>query len=199
MENNTLLSQELEDMRTQIALLKNKLNKQEIVNKDHIRNSMKNNMSNINKTVTATIFLGVFALVYCTWFFFHQGCSIVFTVSTAIMLAVCLALTILQRIKLGSIDLSQSNLIETAEKLSKIKKHYQNWHWIAIPMILIWVGWMGYEMIGILGTESPMAIGFICGAVIGVIIGGIAGASINRKIVRKSNEILKQIEELLQQ
>lgn len=196
MENNTLLSHELEEMRTQIAILKDKLGKQEIVNRDHIRNSMKRNMSNINKTVTITIFLGVFALVYCTWFFYYQGCSIEFTVSTSVMLASCLALTILQRIRLGRIDLSQGNLIETAETLSRIKKHYQNWHWIAIPMIFIWVGWMGYEIIGIFGTESPMAIGFLCGAAIGVIIGGIAGASINRKIIRKSNEILEQIKEL---
>lgn len=196
MENNTLISHELEQMRSQIGILKEKLEKQTIVNELHIRKSMNSKMSDINKTVTITIFLGVFALVYCTWFFYSQGCSHAFVICTAVMLAFCLALTIVQRIVLGSIDLSRGNLVETATTLSKTKTHYQNWHKIAIPMLVIWFGWMLYEMTGILGLESPMAIGFFCGAAAGGIIGGILGFRINRKIVGKAAEILDQIEEL---
>ena len=153
-------------------------------------------MSSINKTVTVTIFVGIFALVYCTWFFWQQGCSLAFVISTGIMLAVCLGLTIVQRVNLGRTDFSKGNLVETAQNLSKIKAHYQDWHKIAIPMIVIWFGWMIYEMTGILGFEGPMAIGFFCGAAVGGIIGGIIGFRINRKIVRKTSEILEQIEEL---
>lgn len=193
---NTFISHELEEMRSQIGILKEKLEKQNIVNEKHIRKSMKSNMSSINKTVTATIFLGVFALVYSTWFFWSQGCSPAFVVSTAVMLAVCLGLTIIQRVNLGRMDFSKGNLIETAQNLSKIKAHYQDWHKIAIPMIVIWFGWMIYEMIGILGFEGPMAIGFCSGAAVGGIIGGILGFRINRKIVRRTSEILEHIEEL---
>lgn len=193
---NTFISHELEEMRSQIGILKEKLEKQNIVNEKHIRKSMKSNMSSINKTVTATIFLGVFALLYCTWFFWSQGCSLAFVISTAVMLAVCLGLTIIQRVNLGRMDFSKGNLIETAQNLSKIKAHYQDWHKIAIPMIVIWFGWMIYEMIGILGLESPMTIGFCCGAAAGGIIGGVLGFRINRKIVRRTSEILEQIEEL---
>jgi hypothetical protein len=193
---NTFISHELEEMRSQIGILKERLEKQNIVNEKHIRKSMKSNMSSINKTVTATIFLGVFALLYCTWFFWSQGCSLAFVISTAVMLAVCLGLTIIQRVNLGRMDFSKGNLIETAQNLSKIKAHYQDWHKIAIPMIVIWFGWMIYEMIGILGLESPMAIGFCCGAAAGGIIGGVLGFRINRKIVRRTSEILEQIEEL---
>ena len=196
MENNTLISHELEQMRSQIGILKEKLEKQTIVNELHIRKSMNSKMSDINKTVTITIFLGVFALVYCTWFFYSQGCSHAFVICTAVMLAFCLVLTIVQRIVLGSIDLSRGNLVETATTLSKTKTHYQNWHKIAIPMLVIWFGWMLYEMTGILGLESPMAIGFFCGAAAGGIIGGILGFRINRKIAGKAAEILDQIEEL---
>jgi Na+/glutamate symporter len=63
-------------------------------------------------------------------------------------------------------------------------------------MLLIWVGWMVYEMVNAIGIESPTAIGFYCGAGVGVMIGGLIGARINRKVVRKANEILSQIEEL---
>ena len=196
MENNTLISHELEEMRAQLGTLKEKLEKQTIINEKHIRNSMKSKMSDINKTITGTIVAGIFGLVYSTWFFYHQGCSLTYISATAIMLIVCIVITIVQRVNLGRTDFSQGNLVETAEKLSKLKKHYQDWYKIAIPMIIIWLSWTIYEMSGIIGLDTPMGIGFCCGAGIGVIIGGIIGIRINNKVVRKATEILDQIKEI---
>ena len=199
MENNTLLSHELEQMRTQIGMLKQKLEQQAIVNDTHIRNSMKSKISDLNRTIGATIFAGIFAVIFAPVTFYVQGCSLIFVIATAIMLAVCLGLTIVQKINLGSMmDLSQDNLVETARKLSKVRTHYKEWYKIAIPMILVWGGWMIYEMVQVLGIESPTAIGFYCGAGVGLLIGGIIGSRINRKVVRQANEILAQIEELQQ-
>ncbi len=199
MENNTLLSHELEQMRSQIGMLKQKLQQQAIVNDMHIRNSMKSKISDINRTVRGTIFVGIFAVLFAPFTFYMQGCSLIFIIATAVMLAVCLGLTIVQKINLGKMsDLSQGNLVETAEKLIKVRTHYKEWYKVAIPMLLVWVGWMVYEMVQVLGFESPTAVGFYCGAGVGLIIGGIIGASINRKVVRQANEILSQIEELQQ-
>ena len=199
MENNTLLSHELEQMRTQIGMLKQKLEQQAIVNDTHIRNSMKSKISDLNRTILGTIFAGIFAVIFAPVTFYVQGCSLIFVIATAIMLAVCLGLTIVQKINLGSMmELSQDNLVETARKLSKVRTHYKEWYRIAIPMILVWVGWMIYEMVNVLGLDSPTAIGFYCGAGVGLIIGGIIGSRINRKVVRQANEILAQIEELQQ-
>ena len=195
MENNTLISNELEQMRSQIGILKEKLEKQNIVNEQHIRRSMKSKMSSINRTIAGTIIAGSFALPYCTWFFWSQDLSKLFIVATAIMLTVCLGLTILQQVRLKNLDFSDSNLVKTAEELSKVKKHYSEWHWVALPMIIIWLGWLMYEMISKLGNE-PYVIGFCCGAAVGAIIGGIIGFRINRKVIRKTGEILEQIEEL---
>lgn len=199
MENNTLLSHELEQMRTQIGMLKQKLEQQAIVNDTHIRNSMKSKISDLNRTILGTIFAGIFAVIFAPVTFYVQGCSLIFVIATAIMLAVCLGLTIVQKINLGSMmELSQDNLVETARKLSKVRTHYKEWYRIAIPMILVWVGWMIYEMVNTIGIESPTAIGFYCGAGVGLLIGGIIGSRINRKVVRQANEILAQIEELQQ-
>lgn len=199
MENNTLLSHELEQMRIQIGMLKQKLEQQAIVNDTHIRNSMKSKISDLNRTIGATIFAGIFAVIFAPMTFYIQGCSLTFIIATAVMLAVCLGLTIVQKMNLGKMmDLSQGNLVETAEKLSKVRTHYKEWYKIAIPMILVWGGWMIYEMVNTIGIESPTAIGFYCGAGVGLLIGGIIGARINRKVVRQANEILAQIEELQQ-
>ena len=199
MENNTLLSHELEQMRSQIGLLKKKLEQQAIVNDAHIRNSMKSKISDLNRTVRGTIFVSIFAIVVAPVIFYVQGCSLAFVIATAVMLAMCLGLTIIQKIKLGRMDdLSQGNLVETVANLSKVRTHYKEWYKIAIPMILAWGGWMIYEMVNAIGVESPTAIGFYCGAGVGLIIGGILGSRINRKVVRQANEILLQINELQQ-
>ena len=63
-------------------------------------------------------------------------------------------------------------------------------------MIVIWLGWMSYEIVGVMGIDGPMAIGFFSGAAVGVVIGGIAGRRVNRKVVAKAGEILEQIQEL---
>lgn len=198
MENNTLLH-ELEQMRTQIGMLKQKLDQQAIVNDIHIRNSMKSKISDLNRTVLGEIIAGVFAVVFCPMFFHILGCSLVFVIATALMLAISLGLSIVQKINLGKMeDFSQGNLVETAERLSKIRTHYKEWHKIANPVILIWVGWFVYEAVPLLGIDSSTAIRFYSGIGVGLIIGGILGERFNRKVVRKANEILSQIEELKQ-
>ena len=196
MENNTFISQELEDMRAQIAILKDKLDKQTIVNDAHIRNSMKSKRSEMTRTIGITIFAGVLAIQYCIGIFCYMGLSPVFIVATGLMLAVCVWLTIRQQLTLKALDFSQGKLLEVAEKLSWVKVHYHEWIKIALPLIIVWFSWLIYEVITHCGTDEPMAIGFCIGAAIGGVIGGIVGNRVNRKIVRQSTEILEQIEEL---
>ena len=193
--DNTIFSQELEEMREQVAILKKKLDKQTIISDTHIRNSMMSKKSDMTRTITATIIAGLFAVPYCTWIFWKFGFSPYFIIATDIMLAVCIGITIKQRFTLKNLDFTQGNLIDVAEKLNKLKTHYHEWIKIAIPMILIWVSWMAYEAFTKM-EPSPIQTGFITGAGIGIIIGGFIGHRINQKIVRKSTEILKQIEEL---
>ena len=182
-------------MRSQVAILKQKLDKQTIISDSHIRNSMKSTRSDMTRIVAATIFMGILSLPYCTWIFYKFGFSLLFIVATDIMLAVCIGLTIKQQIALKSLDFAQGNLVDVAEKLNKVKTHYHEWIKIALPMILIWVAWVVYE--GLAHMEhGPMQMGFLTGVAVGVIFGGIFGFRINRKIVAKSTEILDQIKEL---
>jgi hypothetical protein len=66
-------------------------------------------------------------------------------------------------------------------------------------MLIIWFSWLMYEVITHCGIEEPMTMGFCVGAAIGGVVGGIVGYRTNRKIVRKSTEILEQIDEITRQ
>jgi hypothetical protein len=192
---NRLISHELEEMKIQIDNLKKKLEDQTIVNEKHIRNSFKTKISDMNRTVTITVIGGVFALIYSTWFFHIKGLSLAFTIATGLMLAVCVLLTLIQKIQLSRIDISAGNLVETARDISKIRTHYKDWYKTAIPMIIIWFGWMTYEILTRF-EMTPMTIGFLSGAATGGILGGIIGGRINKKIINRTEELLGYIEEL---
>lgn len=192
---NRLISHELEEMKIQIDNLKKKLEDQTIVNEKHIRNSFRTKISDINRTVTMTVIAGIIALVYCTCFFHFKGLSLAFTIATGLMLAVCVLLTLIQKIQLSRIDISAGNLVETARDISKIRTHYKDWYKTAIPMIIIWFGWMTYEILTRF-EMTPMTIGFLSGAATGGILGGIIGGRINKKIINRTEELLGYIEEL---
>jgi hypothetical protein len=192
---NRLISHELEEMKIQIDNLKKKLEDQTIVNEKHIRNSFRTKISDINRTVTMTVIVGILALVYCTWFFHFKGLSLAFTIATGLMLAVCVLLTLIQKIQLSRIDISAGNLVETARDISKIRTHYKDWYKTAIPMIIIWFGWMTYEILTRF-EMTPMTIGFLSGAATGGILGGVIGGRINKKIINRTEELLGYIEEL---
>ena len=191
---NTFISHELEEMRTQISILKQQLEKQTIVNENHIRLSMKSKAGDLNRTIRLTVGGGIFALIYCPIVFAHLGCSVPFVIVTTVILAICLILTIRQKVVLGRLDFSQGNLVEIAQSLGNIRKHYIRWTRMFAPAIIIlWYAWCMYEFV-YMDSAGGMVI-CICGT-IGGIIGGIIGVSINRKVVRKADEILSQIEEL---
>ena len=188
-------SQELEQMRSQVDILKRKLEKQAIISDTHIRNSMKSKQYEMTKIIACTIFIGALSLPYCIWIFYKFGFSLLFIVATGLMLAVCLGITIKQRFSLKSLDFTKDNLVDVATKLNKVKTHYHEWIKIALPMILLWTSWLVCE--GITRMEpSPIQMGFLTGIGVGVILGGIVGYRINRKIVSKSTEILEHIKEL---
>jgi hypothetical protein len=126
--------------------LKEKLDKQTIVNDRHIRNSMASKANNLNNTVRGTVIGGVFALIYSPICFLHLGCSLPFVIATTLMLAVCLALTIYQKVALGRMDFSQGSLVEIAKSLGRVKIHYVQWTRSVAPVLIAsWYAWCMYN------------------------------------------------------
>ena len=87
---NIIYSQELEEMRSQVAILKKKLDKQTIISDTHIRNSMISKRADMTRIIAATIFIGMLSMPYCTWIFYKYGFSLYFIIASDIMLAACI-------------------------------------------------------------------------------------------------------------
>ena len=194
MEHNTLISHELEEMRSQINFLKEQLDKQAIINDTHIRRSMGAKATDMTRIIRRTIFGGIFAALYCPMFLVVNDFSPAFIAVTVVMLAVCFVLTIYQYQYLKKVDFSQGNLVEIAAHVGRIRKHYSKWTKIVAPLIIIpWLGWFVYESYNM---NSQIGMALSIGVIVGGVVGGIIGVSINRKVIGKADEILSQLEEL---
>ena len=189
------MSNELESMKAQLRLLKEKLEKQEIVKQQHLRKAIKGKLGEINKIAVRMMLVGLFAILYCTWWLNHFGFSVYLQAGTFLMLALSTIATFLQHKNLLAAKELSADLVKETFDLVKLKKRYSQWLYLAIPMVLVWLSLMVYEIANVISIKE-FAATMIAGVVIGAVIGGIVGIKIHYRTIRKIDEMLAQIKEL---
>ena len=188
-DNNTY---ELEEMKQQMLLLKKKLEQQKIVNDKMLRSAMKKKLYGLNKKARIMFIIGIFVAIGAPGYFTLIGFTPLFCAATALMLLFSAFKTFQYHKKLWKLNLSESNLIELAEELTLLRTRYERWYRFAWCMIIPWGALMAYEATKIFGEELVWYIG---GSAIGLIIGGLTGTRINNNMIRRTDELLEQIEE----
>ena len=188
-DNNTY---ELEEMKQQMLLLKKKLEQQKIVNDKMLRSAMKKKLYGLNKKARIMFIIGIFVAIGAPGYFTLVGFTPLFCAATALMLLFSAFKTFQYHKKLWRLNLSESNLIELAEELTLLRTRYERWYRFAWCMIIPWGALMAYEATKIFGEELVWYIG---GSAIGLIIGGLTGTRINNNMIRRTDELLEQIDE----
>ena len=119
MNNNDF---ELEEMRQQMTTLKNKLDKQEIVNDRLMRRSMRNEVNTINRRYNIIMALCVLMIPYGYWcFVVLSHLSIAFWIVTSIFMLVCGVATFYNSRKISDPNLMNHNLVEARKKVASAK------------------------------------------------------------------------------
>ena len=188
-DNNTY---ELEEMKQQMLLLKKKLEQQKIVNDKMLRSAMKKKLYGLNKKARIMFIIGIFVAIGAPGYFTLVGFTPLFCAATTLMLLFSAFKTFQYHKKLWRLNLSESNLIELAEELTLFRTRYKRCYRFAWCMIIPWGALMAYEATKIFGEELVWYIG---GSAIGLIIGGLTGTRINNNMIRRTDELLEQIEE----
>lgn len=185
---------ELDELREQIALLKDKLQRQQIISERAISDAAQKGIGKLNTMGTISMVFGVFAVVYCTIAFHQMGFSTAFVIGTAIFLGVCALATIYTHCSLRPIDVANGNLVEIMQKLIRFRKIYSYWQFYSIPALLVWCFFLYYDALQALSDATPFLIGGGVGGVLGVILG------LKRyfKIMRETDSIIAKINELMQ-
>ena len=186
---------ELQEMREQLAALKEKLNKQEVVNDRLIRDVLSQKMKVINKNGWISGLCGLFVITFGNFLFYQMGLSTWFLIGTTAMMIFCIAATWISHSWVNSNEIANGDLLRVAKQAHRLQKVYKNWKYIALPMILVWVTWLGLEFAAEV-KDTGIVIGVMSGVVIGGLIGGLIGFRQNKKVINELDEMIRHIEEM---
>ena len=181
------------EMKQQMELLKNKLDKQIIINDKMIQNAIKGSLNKINMHGRLTLILGIAVALFTPLYFYNMDFSILFCAGTFLMLAFTSFKTWAYHKEVWSIDLSAESLLEIGNKVATHKKRYENWKRFGYPMLFVWILALGYEGYQVAGEHYLY---FMTGAAFGGIIGGIFGTRMNKRLIRQAEDLLKEIKEI---
>lgn len=183
---------ELEEMREQLSVLKEKLEKESIVNDRMMRTIMKQKVKSIKRYTRFICILAIFAIPYCTWAFMHQmHMSVWFTAVTDIFLVLAVIYDYFIQKNIIANELMDDDLIDVKQKMISFKRKQADWLKIGIPFIVVWLGWFAFE-----NMERADAKFIIIGGIVGAIIGSCIGIKNYMKMRRMATEVISQIEEL---
>ena len=194
METNIQLN-ELQELREQLTLLNNKLEKQEIINDKLIRNSIRNKISNINRTGIIMTVCATIATPICAFnFHYILHFSIALNIFTCVFMVIAIAYTIWSHKGLNN-NLLNGDLITASETVLRTRKRYKQWYYFSYPWFAVWLCWLGWEMYTRIENRE-MLIAAVIGGLVGIVIGGAWGIYQRNKIYRNIDAVLAQIEEL---
>ena len=205
METNNNNMTELEQMREQMSIFKSQLDKQQIINEQLVRNTMGNKMSWIKKFIWAEIILVPIILIIMASFHASEGLSWWLFAFLAIgLIADTTGDFIINRIPKG--QMLSGDLVETSQRLIKMKKQRTSWFIAGTIFLTIWIVWFIIEIVmklNVIGCNEPshnlVVTIMVTALIIGCLIGFLVAWLIFRKMQKTNNQIIEQINQITQE
>lgn len=185
--------QELNEIRNQLRLLKQKLNEQEIVNEKLMRKVTRERLSKINRegkiySIIAAICVPINYLILQM-----AGTSTAFNIVTILYLLVCIGVSVYSRRGINPEDVINGNLVTTKKKMLTYKALCNKWLIGVTPFLLVWFGWFMYELAA---DDSDFNTGAIVGGCVGAAVGTICGIIYHKKSMKNIDNAIQEITEL---
>lgn len=190
---NSIETNEILEMREQLATLKKQLDAQEIINEQLLKEAMSRKLSAIGRRALIQCVVCLFAIPQCFYTFEHLGMSKSFSIGTCVLILFSLIALIYTHIRLHRSDILVGNLVTVYEELTRLRKIYNRWHYWSIPALIAWFTWGGYEIYTYVTQDKEVLISIGMAAVFGCILGGIFGLRMHKSTLRNTDELLHQI------
>lgn len=187
---------DLEQMREQLGILKQKLDKQTIVTDRLIHQAMKQKMSWITKYCWFAFLVMFPAICALGWDVKNiLGFSIFSYFLLILLMGGCAVADIITN-KMKPADWENENLVQTGIKLAKMKRTRKMQVRIQMVLLVVVLLVLGYDTYaaGVIPHERMMVFGISC--LVGLVIGGFVGLRILAKMQRTNDDIIQQIDEL---
>ena len=192
MENQNFNLQELEELRSQVAEFKNRMEQQEIVSQQLLKQAMTAHVSwfknfNVWADIICLCFMPVLALILR-----GIGCSWAPFIVILIILIGELIFNIWNTRSISTKYLMSDDVLTSRQRLLKFKQR-EKWQMvIEVPLLVLWVFWVYFDGPGHTSqNQTEWAVRFIIAFVIGFAI----GFYIYYREMRSLNKAIKEIDE----
>ena len=190
---------ELDDLRRQVNELKNKVDQQGRLNEDLVKKAIQGKMKSLHHSLFRYyLVLGLF-VPFILWNFIKSGFTPLFIIFTFLFFAASFTAEYL--INRMNISHMTDDLVETALKLTQMKKNRKTQLTVGFCTVALWIPWYFYEIYrtaqpnieeGEMGT-------FVTIIILSMLIGGGIGLAIGltyyHKLQRTNDEMIDQINE----
>ena len=193
MENCEINNSELETMRAQIALLKEKLDKETIVSEKILRDTMRHKARTINTNAWISVGASIFVIIWALTTVPSLGFSWWFAGATILMMLVCDFFTWKYHKDVNAKTMS-GDLLTVAKVMKQLRDNYKKWLKYSIALISIWFVWLSIEFC-IQLNDWRLAVVMIIALLVGLAIGGFIGLKMHNSVIRNAEEIIQQIED----
>lgn len=187
------ITHELEQLRKDYAQLKQELGKQEITNERLIRESIRKDLSFIDKKKWIGIPAIIIVAVLMPYISKELGLRTSFVIITIVWIAI---LAIVNFITMNGMDERLISMMPTQEFLKRIKKQKQQqfrWLQINIPLLFLWVGYFIGECIHA-NLPQEILYSLLGGLITGLVIGGTIGLRMHNRIIGIYEGIILHLE-----
>jgi hypothetical protein len=189
-------SRELQEMKEQLAILTQKLEKETIVNEQLIRQSMKDKASSIRRVAIVESIITLVMIPYLICVMPEVGgisTSLCYFACFFMILALVCNYYIHSRFRPDKF--TKGNLLEVRKDTLTMKRFYINWlKFIGLPFIIVFFCWFIHDIR--LAYPGENLNGIYGGMGFGILLGTIIGSIQFKKIQNTANEILEQIEDM---
>lgn len=193
-----MYEKEFDEMRSQMGILKEKLDNESIVNDKMMRTVLNTKVDNLRKKKWLEWACGMFVIITSPYSFGEAfGSSWQFIVFTDLMMLFCIAGTQYIYGPVTKRDLMSGNLLEVSKRMSRFKKQMKQWMlYIGFPLIAIWYGLLVWEIThSTQFSDNEVTKSLLIGTTVGLVVGGIIGIRMARSAINTAEEIIRQIEE----
>ncbi|MDO4512094.1 MAG: hypothetical protein Q4B68_09805 [Bacteroidales bacterium] len=204
MENNkSLMDMEFEEMRQQMAELKQQLDQRIQVDEERLKKDIIENKERISSFGTWMLVAGVLAAIFVPALFYYMyHFSILCCVVTSVLVLCDSGFDFYNAHRIKNNDLSSKNFTEALRTLVSMKKSNRNAFAIGVAVVIPMLVWWGVEIYGSPffrelhpDTEEFARWIVIVFGLIGGCVGLVVTTSLYRKQTRNINALIKMIED----
>ena len=182
----------LREMQQQMQQLREKLNKEQIINERLLQKSCRQTVDRLKFKSNLPIVFAIIAIL-CSPAYLSFGLSPWFLIFTCVLMLVSIVATILTNRHIPQMD---KDLVTATNELTRYKKIHAEWLKYSIPALIVWLGCLIWDFLKNQTISQMELFGFIAGISTGLILGILLGLKIRRDQLNAADELISQIEEL---